>query len=76
LFRLLGETFLVRDRSGDLLLRFDELGVHVEDDLVQHLLGILRAADHVVQVRFDELCEAAKDSHLDPLFPGTAGAAG
>ena len=47
---LLREALLVGDRRGDLLLRLDELVVHVENDLVQHLLGIFRAADEVVQV--------------------------
>ena len=60
---LLGEPLLVGDRRGDLLLRLDELVVHVQDDLVQHLLGVFRAADQVVQVDLDELREAAEDTH-------------
>jgi hypothetical protein len=60
---LLGEALLVRDRGCDLFLRLDELVVHVQNDLVQHLLGILRAADEIVQVALDELCETAEDSH-------------
>jgi hypothetical protein len=65
LLGLLREALLVGDRDGDLLLRLDQLVGHVDDDLVQHLLGVFRAADEVVQVRFDEGREAREDAHDD-----------
>ena len=35
------KTLLVGDGRGDLLLRFHQLRAHVDNDLVQHLLGLL-----------------------------------
>jgi hypothetical protein len=63
LVELFGESFLVGDGCGDLLFRLDELIVHVQDDLIEHLLGIFRAADQVVEVALDELRQAAENSH-------------
>jgi hypothetical protein len=69
LLELLREPLLVGDRRSDLLLRLDELVVHVQNDLVQHLLRVFGFADEIVQVRFDELGEAAEDAH-DQAFLG------
>ena len=54
---------LVGDGDGDLLLRLHQLRVHVQDDLVQHLLGVLRFADQVIQVALDERGEATEEAH-------------
>ena len=67
LLELLREALLVGDRDRDLLLRLDELVVHVEDDLVQHLLRVFGLADEVVQVALDELSEAPEDAHADTI---------
>jgi hypothetical protein len=63
LLDLLCQLFLVGDRGSDLLLRLEQLRVHVEHDLIQHLLGILRPADQIVQVCFEERREPCENSH-------------
>jgi hypothetical protein len=65
LLGLLREVLLVGDGNGDLLLRVDELTVHLEDDLVQHLLGVFGPADQVIEVGLDKLGEAGEHSHDD-----------
>jgi hypothetical protein len=57
------QALLVRDRDRHLLLRLDKLVLHVDDDLVQHLLRVFRLGDQIVQVRFDERAEPRKNSH-------------
>jgi len=42
------------DRDGDLRLHLEELILHVEDDLLQQLLRVLRLVDEIVQVRAHE----------------------
>src|SRR5437773_2352150 len=64
------QPLLVGDRRRNLLLRLGQLGPHVDDQLVQHLLGVLSAGDQVVDVRPDERRETVKDSHDDPLCAG------
>ena len=44
------ELLLVGDGHGDGFLGFDHLLVHVEDELIEHLLGILGLADEVVDI--------------------------
>lgn len=61
---LLLEALLVADRNGDLLLRLNELGLHVGEDLVEHLLRVLRLGDQVVEVRLDQRAQPRKDAHL------------
>src|SRR5438034_4844179 len=48
------EDVLVGDRDGDLRLHLEELILHVEDDLLQQLLRVLRLVDEIVQVRAHE----------------------
>jgi hypothetical protein len=48
---LITQSLLVGDRRGDLLFRFRQLPSHVDEDLVEHLLGIFRPRDQVVDVR-------------------------
>ena len=57
---LLLQALLVGDRDRDLLLRLDQLVLHLEHDLVQHLLRVFRLADEIVEVRFDERAEPAR----------------
>ena len=55
---LLLEQVLIGHRDGDLGLDLQQLVFHVEDYLLDHFLGILRAVDQVVQIRADERCDA------------------
>src|SRR5262249_2295471 len=64
---LLLEALLVADRHGDLLLRLDELVLHVDEDLVEHLLRVFGLRDQIVQVRPDQRAQPRKDPH-DSLF--------
>jgi hypothetical protein len=63
LVALLFQTLLVGNRDCHLLFRLDELVLHVEDDLVQHLLRILGLGDDVVDVGLEQRSDARKDSH-------------
>jgi hypothetical protein len=63
LVALLFQTFLVRDRNRDLLLGLDQLVLHVEDDLVEHLLRVFRLGDDVVDVGLEQGADARKESH-------------
>src|SRR5207249_7821086 len=49
------------DRDG--LLCFDQLLLHLEQHLRQHLLGIFGLRDEVVDVRLDQRPESGKDPH-------------
>ena len=60
---LLLQPLLVGDRDRDLLLRLDQLLLHLEQHLVQHLLRIFGLRDEVVEVRLDQRPESRKDSH-------------
>jgi hypothetical protein len=51
---LVTQPLLVGDRARDLLLRPHELRAHVDDDLVEHLLGVFRRGDEVVDVRAEQ----------------------
>ena len=55
------QALLVGDGGSDLLLRLRELVAHVDDDLIQHLLGVFRRGDEVVQVRLDQRREAIEN---------------
>jgi hypothetical protein len=63
LLLLVVEALFVRNRGSDLLLRLHELRAHVENDLVQHLLGLLELGDHRVDVRAEEHCYAIENIH-------------
>ena len=61
--RLILEALLVGDRGGHLLLGLGQLVAHVDDDLIQHLLGILGRGDEVVEIRLDERRKTIEDTH-------------
>jgi hypothetical protein len=63
LLELRPQLALVRDRDGDLLLRLRQLLAHVDEDLVQHLLRVLRPRDRIVDVRAEQRRQLLKDSH-------------
>jgi hypothetical protein len=48
------EQMLVGDGDGDLRFDLQELVVHVEDDLLDHLFGLLSFVDQVVEVGPDQ----------------------
>jgi hypothetical protein len=50
---LLFEQVLVGNGDGDLRFDLQELVVHVEDDLLDHLFGLLSFVDQVVEVSPD-----------------------
>jgi hypothetical protein len=54
------EHVLIRDGNRDLRLDLQQLILHVENHLLDHLRRVLRLVDEVVQVRFDERADAFK----------------
>jgi len=60
LLLLLLEHVLIRDRNRDLRLHLQQLVLHVENHLLDHLRRVLRLVDQVVQVRSDERAHAFK----------------
>ena len=54
LIPLLLQAFLIPDGDSDLLLGLDQLRLHVDEDLVEHLLGVFGLRDQVVEVRLDQ----------------------
>ena len=68
------ELLLVRDGGGHLLLGLGQLGLHVQDQLVQHLLRVLGPGDQVVDVRPHHRGQTIEDSH-GLTFPGTGASA-
>ena len=48
------QQMLVGDGDGHLRLHLDQLILHVEDDLLEHLLGLLGLVDQIVEVRANE----------------------
>src|SRR5207247_220438 len=64
------EPLLVRDGARHLLLGLRQLTPHVHDQLVQHLLRVLRARDQVADVRPDQRGETVKDPHGAPRRAG------
>ena len=67
---LLLQLLLVGDRDRHRLLRLDQLGLHLQQHLAEHLLRVLSLADEVVDVALDECAESRKDSHLVPVVGG------
>jgi hypothetical protein len=61
--RLVAQPLLVGDGRRHLLLGARQLVAHVQQDLVQHLLGVFRRGDEVVEVGLDEGGEAVEDAH-------------
>jgi hypothetical protein len=55
---------LVGDGRRDLALGLRQLVPHVQDDLVQHLLGVFGPRDHVVDVRLDHRGQLVEDAHV------------
>jgi hypothetical protein len=51
---LLLDALLVGNRDRDLLLGLDQLRLHVDEDLVEHLLRVFGLVDQLVDVRADE----------------------
>ncbi len=68
--RLILEALLVGDGGGDLLLRLYQLRAHVEDDLIEHLLGLLEFRDHRIDVGPEEHRDSVENVHrwLDGFF--------
>ena len=62
--RLILEALLVGDGGGDLLLRLYQLRAHVEDDLIEHLLGLLELGDHRIDVRAEQHRDSIEDIHM------------
>ena len=60
---LLLQLFLVGDRDRHRLLGLDQLLLHLEQHLGQHLLGILSLRDEIVDVGLDQRPESGKDPH-------------
>jgi hypothetical protein len=66
---LLFEQVLVGKRDGDLRLYLQELVLHIEDELAQHLLRIFRAVDQIVQIGAKQSCNSFKQCHdVTPLL--------
>src|SRR5437867_5231012 len=65
---LLLQQVLIGHRDRHLRLDLQQLVFHVEDDLFDHLLGVFRAVDQIVQVRTDERRDAFEDGHESLLF--------
>src|SRR5690606_28063993 len=62
------QALFISDGSSHLLFCRRQLFTHVDDELVQHLLGIFRRADERIDVRLDESSEASKQSHWKHSF--------
>ena len=60
---LVAQALLVGDGRGDLLLRLGELRPHVDENLVEHLLGIFGPRDQIVDVRPQQGRETIEDAH-------------
>src|SRR3954469_23782108 len=60
---LIAQTLLVGNGGSDLLLGLDELLPHVDQDLIQHLLGVFGPRDQVVDVRPQHLRQSVDDTH-------------
>src|ERR1700722_18727991 len=61
------EQVQVRQSYGDLCLDLHELVFHVEDDLFQHLLGILGLIEQVVEVCAHQGCYTIHECHNELL---------
>ena len=61
---LILKPLLVGDRGSDLLLCLYQLRSHVENDLVEHLLGLLELGDHRVDVGAEEHRDSIEDIHI------------
>ncbi len=57
------EKVLIGDRDGDLRLDLQKLVLHIKDELLQHLLGILSLVDQVVDIRSEESGNAFHECH-------------
>jgi len=57
------ELLLVGDGGCHLLLGLGQLTLHVDDQLVEHLLGVFGPGDQVVEVGPDHRGQAVEDSH-------------
>src|SRR5690606_2070849 len=67
---LRAQLALIRDRDRDLLLRLRELLAHVDENLVQHLLRVLRTRDRIVDVRAKQRRQLLPDAHC--VYPSCA----
>jgi hypothetical protein len=52
------EHVLIRDGNRDLCLDLQQLILHIENDLLDHLRRVLRLVDEIVQVRLHERADA------------------
>jgi hypothetical protein len=66
-----GEPLLRRDRLGNLEPQADDALIHVPDELLYHLLGILRLLDQMIDVRGYDLLHPRQHIHVRLLshFP-------
>jgi hypothetical protein len=60
LLALLLEQMLVRDGDGNLRFDLHELVFHIENDLLQQLLGILGLLHQVVEIGTQQRADAIK----------------
>ncbi len=68
---MLVEALLIGDGDRHLFLRLDQLLIHVDDDLVQHLLRVFGLVDQIVDVALEQLRETAEESHFRVLYAAT-----
>ena len=60
---LILQPLFIGNGGGNLLLGFGQLVAHVDDDLIEHLLGVFRRGDEVIQIRLDQRRKAIEDAH-------------
>src|SRR5437868_9533000 len=60
---LIAQSLLVGNSRRDLLLRLCELRPHVDENLIEHLLGIFGPRDQIVDVRPQERAQSIEESH-------------
>ena len=57
------DTVVQGDGDRDLFLGLDQLLLHVEQHLGEHLLRVLSLRDEIVDVRLEQRSEARKNAH-------------
>jgi hypothetical protein len=60
---LLLQQMLVRNRDRNLSLHLHQLILHIEQNLLQHLLRIFRAIDQVIQIRTNQAAHTFEQAH-------------
>ena len=64
---LLFQQVLIGDRNGDLSLYLQQLVLHIEDELFEHLLRVFRLVDQIVEVGAEKSGDAFHECH--GLYP-------